>query len=281
MATRGTAGGVRRASAATGTCGSLGYAHRMAPDDLWSAEADRFAGALLIAEMLGWCDERVRQASWSENYFDPQEMQSACERYELLARVLCERWGEGPARLFEQSWRAETLSDCATFGEWLVALPADVSPAVNMTPGGSIQAAPEPVRVLFDLGRRLEEQGLPEGALEAYRQAQAIAAAGEATPTMLAQELALIARQVEAKLQKQESARQAPVEQSERLRRQAAVVMETPVSARKAPHEATDAVEAEELDRRLVRVADCLATHVEETVAANTWTRVAVRGLLS
>ena len=35
--------------------GSPGYAHQTAPDGLWSSEADRFAGAVLAAEMLGEC----------------------------------------------------------------------------------------------------------------------------------------------------------------------------------------------------------------------------------
>jgi len=103
--------------------GSPGYAHRTAPEGLWSPNADRFAGAVLIAEMLGWCDERVREAAWGENYFDPQEMQRESERYQTLMTVLRERWGGGVSGLFERAWRSETLADCATFGEWLVVLP--------------------------------------------------------------------------------------------------------------------------------------------------------------
>ena len=102
--------------------GSPGYAHKTAPDGLWGSVADRFAGAVLLAEMLGWCDERVRETAWGENYFDPAEMQQDCERYHILVQVLREYWGDSVATLFGRAWRSETLADCPSFGEWLVAL---------------------------------------------------------------------------------------------------------------------------------------------------------------
>jgi len=102
--------------------GSPGYAHKTAPDGLWDSTADRFAGAVLLAEMLGWCDERVREAAWGENYFDPAEMQQDCERYHILVKVLREHWGDSVATLFGRVWCSETLADCPAFGEWLVAL---------------------------------------------------------------------------------------------------------------------------------------------------------------
>jgi hypothetical protein len=54
--------------------GSSGYAHRTAREGLWGPTADRFAGAVLLAEMLGWGDESVREACYGETYFDPAEM---------------------------------------------------------------------------------------------------------------------------------------------------------------------------------------------------------------
>ena len=113
--------------------GSSGYAHRTAPHGLWSPTADRFAGAVLLGEMLGWCNERVREAAWGENYFDPQEMQQESERFQTLVAFLEERWGDSVASLFERAWRSETLQDCPTFGEWLAALP-----------GGAKQVTKEP-----------------------------------------------------------------------------------------------------------------------------------------
>jgi len=110
--------------------GSPGYAHRTAPDGLWGAEADRFAGAVLLAELLGWCDARVRQVAWGENYFAPEEMQQDTDRARTLVSTLRERWGDDVALLFERAWRSETLQDCPTFGEWLAVLPERVAGAV-------------------------------------------------------------------------------------------------------------------------------------------------------
>jgi len=179
--------------------GSPGYAHKTAPDGLWAPDADRFAGAILLAEMLGWCDGRVREASWGENYFDPAEMQQDADRYRLLAGALQERWGAGVAVLFERAWRSETLADCGTFGEWLVTLPEKVPVAIFPLPPVEeepvAKAADDTVKVLLDLGRRLEEQGNVAGALEAYRQAQLLAVEGSG----LAEELRLIVQDLEAK----------------------------------------------------------------------------------
>lgn len=102
--------------------GSPGYAHYTATEGIWSPEADRFAGAVLIAEMLGWCDPRVRKSSWGESFFAPQEMQQDGERYHLLIQVLKEKWGEDIAGLFKRAWESELLLHAPTFGEWLVAL---------------------------------------------------------------------------------------------------------------------------------------------------------------
>jgi tetratricopeptide (TPR) repeat protein len=183
--------------------GSPGYAHKTAPDGLWSSTADRFAGAVLLGEMLGWCDERVREASWGENYFDPHEMQRESERFQALVGVLEERWGTGVARLFERAWRSEVLADCATFGEWLVMLPEEVptleAPSVGVTTEeprpGQREAVEDALRVLVDLGRQFEEQGQLESALQTYRRACELAPAGSG----LAEELALIVQGLEAK----------------------------------------------------------------------------------
>ena len=111
--------------------GSSGYAHPSTSGGVWSPVADRFSGAVLLAEMLGWCDERVRAGVWGESYFDPHEMQKNGERHQMLLGVIRSRWGAGLAGLLEQVWRSETLPDCPTFGEWLVAMPESVPQATT------------------------------------------------------------------------------------------------------------------------------------------------------
>jgi hypothetical protein len=103
--------------------GSAGYAHAVATEGVWSVYADRFSGAVLLAEILGWCDPRVRATAWGESYFDPNELQQQSERYQLLWSVLNTRFGANSSQLLERAWESDTLSDCATFGHWLAALP--------------------------------------------------------------------------------------------------------------------------------------------------------------
>lgn len=103
--------------------GSPGYAaHRTVHSGLWSAYADRFAGAIIIAEMLGWSDQSIVNKAWGESYFDQHEMQTPCERYFLLKKSMGQRWGTGISDLFNRAWDSHDLSSCPTFGEWLVVL---------------------------------------------------------------------------------------------------------------------------------------------------------------
>lgn len=182
--------------------GSQGYAHRDAKDGLWDARADRFAGAILLVEILGWCDDRVREAAWGESYFDPQEMQRESERYRLLLGVMRNRWGADVARLFERAWQSKTLADCATFGEWLVVLPEKVpssksverpvQPEQAETNEG--QGVENTLQVLISLARQFEEQGNLGSALHTYQQAQMLAPAESG----LREELAFVVQRLEA-----------------------------------------------------------------------------------
>ncbi len=116
--------------------GSAGYAHKTAPRGLWSAEADRFAGAVMLAEMLGWCDERVRRIAYGEQYFDPAEMQSNSDRYQILLTALRESWNNSVASLFASTWHAASLMDCPPLSQWQSAIAA-VSSAPETNPSGS------------------------------------------------------------------------------------------------------------------------------------------------
>jgi hypothetical protein len=99
---------------------------------------------LLPAEMLGWCAPEVTQAAWGESYFDPQEMQQDSARYQALLAALQRHWGDAVARLFARAWHSETLADCPTFGEWLLALPGQPAAeqrTASTVPSPSLPAA--------------------------------------------------------------------------------------------------------------------------------------------
>jgi len=174
--------------------GSPGYAHNTAPQGLWDSTADRFAGAVLIAEMLGWCDSHVRQLSWGESYFEPEEMQANSPRYVLLYDVIEERWGRGAAGLFERAWRSALLEECPTLDEWLINLPDEVPGATQFpgaVPAQPLTTPPVPddseatARSLMEEGRKLSADGKQNEAIAAYREALSLVPVG----SVLAQEL--------------------------------------------------------------------------------------------
>ena len=185
--------------------GSPGYAaHRTVHSGLWSAYADRFAGAVIIAEMLGWSDPAIVTKAWGESYFDQHEMQTPCERYFLLKKSLGQRWGTGIADLFGRAWDSQDLSSCPTFGEWLVGLSglSEEEPVIEAAGTSKLMAAGtedkprvDPVQAeqhaaetlgitpgnrevndnvvgrLFHQARDLESAGNLAGALEIFRSA--------------------------------------------------------------------------------------------------------------
>ena len=161
-----------------------GYAYRkMKPR--WGADADRLAGAILLAEMLGWCDERVHDLAWGEHYFAPKELQQPdSERYQVLRKVLRKYWGKPAASLLKRTWSSEALSECPTFCEWLSVFPEQVVATTEAEPSEPLDedmVPPFPVGeddaailALIGLAGQLEREGNIPGALAACRQAQAL-----------------------------------------------------------------------------------------------------------
>ncbi|WP_390587450.1 protein kinase [Paenibacillus illinoisensis] len=88
----------------------------------WSPLSDRFAGGVLLAEMLAWSSTDICKQAWGDSYFDPQEIQQQSERYVLLQATLEQCYGSEVAALLERLWNAEQLQQCPTFGEWQIAL---------------------------------------------------------------------------------------------------------------------------------------------------------------
>lgn len=98
--------------------GTPGYQHKSAARGLWGPDADRFAGAVLLAEMLGWCNETVRQNAYDCQYFQEEEVQTRCQRYEILRSALRREWGSPIASAFTQAWESDRLEDCLPFQQW-------------------------------------------------------------------------------------------------------------------------------------------------------------------
>jgi len=101
--------------------GTNGYHHSSSRTDQcgqWNAAGDRFAAAVLLAEMLTWHNLQIRQAAYGEQYFSDNELQDLqSSRYQLMVRTLTAIDGD-IADCFVEVWRAGTLNDCPPLSRW-------------------------------------------------------------------------------------------------------------------------------------------------------------------
>ena len=115
--------------------GSDGYNHRQVRDeDQWRAAGDRFAGAVIMAEMLCWHSAAFREGATEDgSFFSADEVQDpTAPKYTLVLDTLRllpgvpEDCKNGLVSLFERAWNAPTLEDCPTLAEWVAVL--DLAP---------------------------------------------------------------------------------------------------------------------------------------------------------
>lgn len=97
--------------------GTDGYAHKTASGGLWRAEADRFAGAIMMCEMAAWHLPDIRRKADEEHYFASDEMHQDTPRYRLMRDVLADL-DPRLSELFEQAWFSDTLEDCPRLNIW-------------------------------------------------------------------------------------------------------------------------------------------------------------------
>jgi tRNA A-37 threonylcarbamoyl transferase component Bud32 len=170
--------------------GSIGYAHDTVREaGQWGPFGDRFAGALLIAEMLAWANPDVRKRAWGESYFDPAELQHDSERYEALRDTL-RIYEPGFAEAFEQAWRSRSLDQCPPLKTWydlLDGLPREpVRSWAPINPRDFGEVTPTPIDVAVGAVKRAasnvigdpqeEQQGQRRPGLRGCRRAAVIGA---------------------------------------------------------------------------------------------------------
>lgn len=110
--------------------GSPGYAAEYIRDGVWTASADRFAGAVLLTEMVTWHSEDVRKQKADDmSYFAAEEMQKETARYRQIKKVLRNTLGKAASILLERVWKSRSLEDCPSFAEWFDAFPAHIQEA--------------------------------------------------------------------------------------------------------------------------------------------------------
>jgi hypothetical protein len=117
--------------------GTSGYQHaasRKLNHGLWCAEGDRFAGGVLLAELLTWHVPEIRAAAdGAKHYFQDADLEvpsPSNSRFKLMVDVLKTGSTEA-ADLFTRAWTASRLADCPSLGAWQAALakarPTDAS----------------------------------------------------------------------------------------------------------------------------------------------------------
>jgi hypothetical protein len=101
--------------------GTPGYQHRnMDAAGYWRLEGDRFAGAILLAEMLSWWDPRVRSLApkGAESFFQPYELQEVgLPLWQAMRDAI---WEICPPalQLFDDAWGSGDLSECPELASW-------------------------------------------------------------------------------------------------------------------------------------------------------------------
>ncbi len=141
--------------------GTPGYQHKeVSRLGQWRPAGDRFAGAVLMAEMLGWAHPEVRKHAAGESYFEPDELQEESERYFILRDVL-RIYDPGFAETFEAAWRSRSLESCPPLKTWydlLDALPRDpVESWAPIDPEELAQETPRPANVAVPVEVRQAE----------------------------------------------------------------------------------------------------------------------------
>lgn len=101
--------------------GSSGYQHQAIQNQTkgqWQAVGDRFAAAILLAEILSWHHPDIRQAAVEEHFFDNNELQDPLSpRFKLILDVLNDLSTE-VAQCFHRAWHSASLTECPSLNEW-------------------------------------------------------------------------------------------------------------------------------------------------------------------
>jgi hypothetical protein len=117
------------ASVSRGSWGTPGYQHpHLGSPGQWCSAGDRFAGAILLTEMLTWWSPQVRAlaAKEAESLFRPEELQKSGAPLWAMVRTTLEEICPPALELFDQAWASRNLGDCPTLAAWATWLQANL-----------------------------------------------------------------------------------------------------------------------------------------------------------
>lgn len=127
--------------------GTIGYRTKwIAENGLWGPNSDRFACAILCAEIITWHNKEIRDNKAGDtSFFEDDEIGEISERYHLMKSYLSKLNADLPA-LFEKAWFSENLDECPPVADWLnVVHRLDVSNVIidNFSPPAPFEEIPE------------------------------------------------------------------------------------------------------------------------------------------
>jgi hypothetical protein len=95
-----------------------GYAHPAYSESQVDGAFDRFPGALLLAEILAWFDEKVRGQCGAESYFEPDELQvEGLGKFHALEDAVSQHHPD-LARLLGGAWKSAAPDSCPSIQQW-------------------------------------------------------------------------------------------------------------------------------------------------------------------
>jgi serine/threonine protein kinase len=95
-----------------------GYNHKVFASGRWDLLMDRFASAVILSEMLGWYNADVRSHLMGDTFFNTQDMQRDCEKFQVLSDAIKRAYGVKFEEAFSQAWFSKTLEECPTLSDW-------------------------------------------------------------------------------------------------------------------------------------------------------------------
>lgn len=125
------------------SAGTPGYQFRSG-QSVWHESADRFAGALLLCEILCWNDIRSNNITRDEYLFDQLEeidtRDTQCQVYKVIEASL-QQLSPDLLALFEACWQAKSIDECPQIADWYDAIEVLMRPLIQ-TPAPSIPSEP-------------------------------------------------------------------------------------------------------------------------------------------